>query len=330
MPAIFAAMRNGLLVVPEDGEAAVRHLDRDVECLAAHPGAPGRFFVGTFDEGLYRSTDGGDGLDRVGEDALESERVTAVAVDHADPDLVWAGTEPSEVYRSTDGGETWEPRPGIRDLPSEDDWYFPPRPDTHHVRWIEPDPADPNRLYVGVEAGALLRTDDAGETWRDRPEGARRDNHSLATHPDAPGRVYSAAGDGYAESRDGGDSWQYPQDGLEHTYCWSVVPAPDDPDHVVLSSASGPRSAHSPPDATSYVYRRDAGDDAWQRSTDGLPGPDGMARPVLDVDRETGTYYALTNRGLYRSGDGGRSWDDCDVPWHDEFVSQTPRGLAVL
>ena len=327
MPTVYGAMRDGLLVV-RDGEATRRRLEYDLECLAAHPDAPGRCFLGTFDEGLYRSTDGGRRLERVGADALESDRVTAVAVDHDDPDVVWAGTEPSEVYRSTDGGDTWAARPGVRELPSAEEWYFPPRPDTHHVRWLEPDPVSEGRLYVGIEAGALVRTDDAGETWIDRPGGARRDNHSLATHPGAPGRVYAAAGDGYAESRDGGDTWSTPQAGLEHTYCWSVAVAPEDPDTVVLSSASGPRSAHSPPDATSYVYRRTG--DAWERCTEGLPGPDGMARAVLDVDRETGTFYALTNRGLYRSADDGRSWTDAGVGWEEAFVSQAPRGLAVL
>jgi hypothetical protein len=48
------------------------------------------------------------------------------------------------------------------------------------------------------------------------------------------------------------------------------------------------------------------------------------------VDSATGTVYALTNRGLYRSGDGGRSWNACDAPWDEAFVSQTPRGLAVV
>ena len=327
MTTVYAAMRNVLLVSPSEGELEERLGGHDLECLAVHPEAPERVVVGTFDSGLFYSNDGGETFRGVGESTLESESVTALAVDPNDPSLLWAGTEPSAVYRSTDGGESWALRPGIAELPSAGEWYFPPRPHTHHVRWIEPDPHDADRLYVGIEAGALVRTDDGGETWLDRPEGARLDNHSMATHPGAPGRVYAAAGDGYAESTDGGETWRYPQSGLEHRYCWSVAVAPADPDAVVLSSASGPRAAHSPPDATSYVYRRTS--DGWQRSMDGLPGPDGLARAVLEVDSE-GRFHALTNRGLFTSTDGGRTWRDSGLPWDESLLSRTPRGLAVV
>lgn len=328
MPTLYAAMENGLIVVPEDETAGLRHTEHEFECLASHPGDPHRLFVGTFDSGLLRSIDGGESLERVGEDVIESESVTAVAIDHDDPAIIWAGTEPSDIYRSTDAGTTWERRPGISSLPSEEEWYFPPRPDTHHVRTIEPDPFDEERLYVGIEAGALVRTDDGGETWQDRPDGARRDNHMLATHSGAPGRVYAVAGDGYAESDDGGDNWEYPQDGLGHTYCWSIAIAPDDPSQAVLSSASGASAAHSPPDATSYVYRRT--DEEWTQSMEGLPGPDGMARADLAVDGETGTFYALTNRGIFRSTDDGQSWESLGIEWDEAFHAQTSHGLAVV
>lgn len=354
MPTLYGAMRHGLISIPDAAttqtgdstrrDAIQRHTDETIECLATHPAAPDRFFVGTFDNGLHRSIDGGDTMERIDDNAFESERVTALAIYPADPDIVWTGTEPSAVYRSADGGESWTARPGIRDLPSADEWYFPPRPDTHHVRWIEPDPNRDGRLYVGIEAGALVRTDDGGKTWQDRPNGARRDNHHLATHRLAPDRVYAAAGDGYAESDDGGDSWQYPQKGLDHTYCWNVAIAPDDPDAMVLASASGAGAAHSPPDATSYIYRRTA--DGWEQSMDGLPGPDGMARAVLAVagdgrtargrhqetSNSAGVFYALTNHGVYQSSDGGRSWTALDTgfAWNDRFVSQTPRGLVVV
>jgi len=118
-------------------------------------------------------------------------------------------------------------------------WSFPPRPDTHHVRWIEPCPADPERWFVGVEAGALVVTPDGGETWVDRPEGSRRDNHALATHPDAPNLVYAAAGDGFAESGDRGDSWRVVDRGLDHGYVWGLAVDPGDPETALVSAASG-------------------------------------------------------------------------------------------
>ena len=335
MPTAYAAMEDALLVVEgtdEDWHATEHLAGRDLQCVAASPDVPERVFAGTFAAGLQRSTDGGESWERVGPDDMP-ERVTAIAVSPHDPEEVWAGTEPSRVYRSTDGGDTWIERPGLNDLPSADEWYFPPRPDTHHVRWIEPDPNDADRLYVGIEAGALVVSDDAGETWQERPPGSRRDNHAMATHPDAPGRVYAAAGDGYAESTDGGASWDHPQDGLGHRYCWSVRPDPVDPDLVMLSAASGPGSAHSTP-GESYVYRRSR-DGAWTPIGNGLPMGDGLPtgagvlRPVLATAGPR-TFYALHNRGLYRSPNAGASWTRLDVEWPDRFETQAPAGLTVV
>lgn len=327
MPSHYAALDDALLVVTgsgEDRQVSERLTDRDLQCLAA---GSERAFCGTFDDGLQRSTDGGDTWERVGGDVLH-DRVMAVTVSPHDPDVVWAGTEPSAVFVSTDGGDTWSERPGLTDLPSADEWYFPPRPDTHHVRWLTVAPDDPDRLYVGIEAGAFVVSPDGGETWTERPPGSRRDNHSLATHPDAPDRVYAAAGDGYAESDDRGASWAHPQSGLDHRYCWSVVPAPGDPDTVVLTAASGPGAAHSRP-AESYVYRRE-GDGAWERAMAGLPDPEGNLRAVLAPGDVPGELHLLSNHGLYRTTDGARTWTRLPVPWRDAYEAQRPRGLAVV
>jgi hypothetical protein len=96
---------------------------------------------------------------------------------------------------------------------------------------------------------------------------------------------------------------------------------------VLVSSASGARSAHSLP-AESYVYRRE-GDGAWEQAIEGLPGPDGLIRAVLEPGGP-GECFALANHGLFRSADFGGSWEALDVPWDEAFESQGGRGLVAV
>ncbi|MFB6137858.1 MAG: hypothetical protein ABEJ42_05895 [Halobacteriaceae archaeon] len=348
----YAAMRDGLLVCDRDGgdwTVAERFADHALECVAAHPDRPDRAFAGTFETGLHRTTDAGHTWERVGADAIDPgedpdtrERrgvpgggvsAMSLAVNPADPDEVWVGTEPSDLFHSTDGGDTWTRVDGFADLESLDDCAFPPRPYTHHVRWIEVDPADTARVYVGVEAGALLVTPDRGETWVERPPGSRRDNHTLATHPDAPGRVYSAAGDGYAESDDAGESWDHPEDGLAHGYVWGLAVDPGDPDRVLVSAAHGAGEAHRAASADAHLYRSVGGpeDRTWARLADcGLPTGEGVVRAALAGGRTAGEFFALTNRGLFRTGDGGDSFDRVGATWPDRYRDATGRGVAVV
>lgn len=317
MSTYYAGLSDRLLV--GDGEWTERLAGHTLECVAADPRAPDRAFVGTVDGGLQRTTDGGTRWERV----LDAgDRVTSVTVSPHDADVLWTGTEPSAVYRSTDGGETWTERAPLTDLDSASRWSFPPRPHTHHVRWIAVAPDDPDRLYVAVEAGAFVRSPDGGETWRDHPDSGRYDNHTLATHPAAPERVYTAAGDGYALSTDRGETWTHPQTGLDHRYVWSVAVHPDDPDTVVVSAARGARSAHST-SGESYVYRTTG--EGWELAMDGLPEPEGLARAVLSADGDG--FAALTNNGLFRS-QAGRQWTQVGS-WDDAY-DQLPHGLAVV
>jgi len=341
----YAALDDRLLVVRGDGDdwTAREHLvGRSLQSVAASAARPDRAFVGTVESGVQRTADGGATWERVAPDI--DDRVTAVAVSPHDPDTVWAGTEPSAVYRSRDAGDSWGPLPPLTDLPSESEWSFPPRPHTHHVRWLEPDPHDPERLSVAIEAGALVRIDDAlaaaaadgvdgAEFWQDRSAGARYDNHTLATHPDAEGRVYAAAGDGYAQSEDGGDTWTTPQDGLGHGYVWGIAVPRAEPDTVVVSAASGARSAHSVSAAEAYVYRTtNASQDdptEWGLAMDGLPDPEGTVRSVFAAAGGS-VLFALNNRGLYRSADAGASWERVPLAWPDAYEDQTPHGLAAV
>lgn len=338
MTKIYAAMDQELLMVSgEDGRwNADRKLDgTSPQCVAVDPLQPERVYCGTANRGLWRSADAGASWESAGE-GIVHDMVMAVAVSSVERagefGVVYAGTEPTALYRSE--GESWEELSAMLELPSRREWSYPPRPETSHARWILPDPNTPGRLFVAIEAGALVRSPDSGETWHDRTPDGPRDAHTLATHKDAPDRLYSAAGDGffragmgYSESRDAGETWERISDGLNHHYLWGVAVHPSDPDTILISAATSPFEAHNPTRAESTIYRKQDGE-SWREVTDGLPEREGRVISILAAD-EAGVFYALTNLGLYRSSDSGLSWERLDINWPDHYRHQHQNALAV-
>jgi photosystem II stability/assembly factor-like uncharacterized protein len=337
MTTIYVALEEGLLVVRgENGhrDAGPRLEGTAPRCLAADPAHPERVWCGTVGAGVWRSDDAGASWRSAGE-ALSGLDVSALAVGPGE-DVVYAGIDPSAMWRSEDAGRRWERLAAMNRLPSAPTWSFPPRPDTSHVRWITLDPAAPDRLYVCIEAGALVHSSDGGQTWTDRVPDGPRDTHTLAAHPGAPGRLYSAAGDGiwrpghgYSESHDGGDTWTRPDEGIQHHYLFGLAVDPGDPDTVVISAADSPMTAHDPRVADSTIYRRH-GRERWRQVHEGLPEPEGTVRPLLAANvEERGVFYAASNRGVFRSADGGVSWEPVLAPLPGRSAGRSPDAIVV-
>lgn len=334
LDALIIATEPALLVTRHASRWTVEeHLQgKSPECVAVDPQHPSRVYCGTWGNGLWRSDDSGRTWEPVGPGVSPAD-ITAVAVSPAERvnglGVVYAGTEPSAVFRSGDGGETWSESPGLRALPSARTWSFPPRPDTHHVRWIEPDPAVAGRVFVAIEAGALVCTPDGGRTWSDRVPGGPYDTHTAATHRLAPGRVYSAAGDGYFESNDAGGNWTHRADGMQHHYLVGVAVDPADPDTVIVSAAAGPWVAYSPRNAEAYVYRKTARR-AFEPAMQGLPEARGTTASRFATHRDERAVYAANNHGLFRSPDAGRTWTALDIPWPQRALAHGVEALACL
>jgi hypothetical protein len=295
---VFVCTRDRLVRLSRDAVSwRAEPLLDGAQCVAADGD---RVIAGTQGSGAFLSADAGDTWEHV--DLPEAD-VMAVAIGAADGAL-YAGTEPSRLFVSGDGS-SWRELEALQDIPSRGRWSFPPRPWTHHVRCIAPDPHRSERLLVGIELGGVMLSEDGGATFSDHRPGAKLDAHSLAWHPRAEGVAYQAAGDGAARSRDGGRTWEAADAGRDLRYCWALAVDPEDPERWYVSAASGPYAAHSGGRARGRLYR-------WHGEWRALALPsDSMPYALVIAGGEL--LAGMTDGRILRSADHGESWDDIGV-----------------
>ncbi|HLR79255.1 MAG TPA: glycosyl hydrolase [Bacillota bacterium] len=352
MKTFFLGMEDELFIVKEteDGYRSTNHLEgTQPTSLAVDPHNKKRMYCATYGQGLWKSEDGGEHWRAIGKansyyepmlgNGIRSAHVTSVAVHPTKKSkgncIVYAGTEPSALYYSEDNGESWTEYKGIQTLPSKGNWQFPPRPHTHHVRWITPSYLHENHLGVSIEFGAFIRTEDHGETWEDRPFNSPLDIHTLLAHPQSPGRLYAACGDGlivdghsYAESIDEGRSWTFMSEGLEnHPYLYHMVLHPEDPDERFVSAAKHASHAHHS-SLYSTIYRK-ISDQPWEEVAEGLPCDGSYAHALAADPTESGVFYAMNNHGLYRFQANEDRWNKVEIDWKKKYINQHPSFLVV-
>src|SRR5919112_2424489 len=303
MVRLYAGTGDAVAVI-ENGTVELILEECGVQCLVVDPKDPNTVYAGTSDEGLFKSSDGGMSWERLS--GVTHPRVTSVAVSPVDGAL-YAGTEPSSLFVSRDGRASWQELEGLKNLPSAPTWSFPPRPWTSHVRSIALSFEDPDLIVAGIELGGVVRSKDGGESWQDQRPGAYADCHTLVAHTAAPNTVYEAAGGGFAESEDFGESWAAADTGLKHRYVWGLAADRDDPTLLYVSAAAGPGQAHGGGFSDAAIYRRRAV--AWWE-----PVAEGLAEfpYALAADPKTsGALYAGFGDGtILHSLDAGTSWNE--------------------
>jgi photosystem II stability/assembly factor-like uncharacterized protein len=226
--------------------------------------------------------------------------------------MVYAGTKPPHLFVTRDGGARWTEVLAFRRVRGRRFWFSPAeRPFTAYVQAIALAPSDAQTIVVGIEAGALLCSEDGGQTWSGHRRGALRDCHTLAFHSTDGAWVYEGGGTGagVAYSRDGGRRWTQPRAGLDRHYGWAIAADPAQPEIWYASLAPSARSAHSAPNAQACIVRK-TGSAPWERLGGGLPQPLAqMVYALLTDPAAPGHVYAgLSNGDVWQSADQGDTW----------------------
>jgi len=293
------------------GEWSVEFLlsDQDISCLAADPLNPNVLYAGTQGSGVLRSDDGGKTWQSIG---LAGQIVKALSVSRTQPGTVYAGTKPALLFVSRDGGASWTELASFRRIRSRWFWFSPAeKPFTAYVQAIALSPADPNTIVVGIEAGAVVRSSDGGQTWSGHRRGALRDCHSLTFHVAHGDWIYEGGGTGagVSVSRNAGTTWSQPKEGLDRHYGWAVAADPAHPEVWYASVAPSALKAHSEQNAQAAIVRS-VGGAPWQILTGGLPQSlNHMPYALLTDPTAPGHVYAgLSNGEVWHSADHGDTW----------------------
>jgi photosystem II stability/assembly factor-like uncharacterized protein len=240
-------------------------------------------YLGTYENGLYYTYNGGAGWNHV--DGLGSTFIRDIAIDTKNKCRLYAAIG-TKIFRSEDCSRTWKeimytdsgakavtalavdwfnPQivyAGLSDgtfMRSEDygnSWHrmakFPTR-----VRKVEIDPFDSRHIFVGLINHAIYKTEDKGKSWKDLSLGMKdfkgSDGYAdFMVSSKSRGLVVYASNYGLLRSLDGGITWK--------------------PIHILSS-----------------------------------PGEEPMYAVAIDQNNSNNLYYA-TDKALYKSIDAGDNW----------------------
>lgn len=85
------------------------------------------------------------------ENVLTEPRVTCLATDPMNSNIVYAGTRESGVWRSEDQGKTWKQH-GLQD---------------QQIKSLAVNPHDPETIYAGTKPALMFLSSDGGDTWQE-------------------------------------------------------------------------------------------------------------------------------------------------------------------
>jgi photosystem II stability/assembly factor-like uncharacterized protein len=278
----------------------------DIRCLAPDPLDSGVVYAGTQGGGVLRSEDRGRTWKPAG---MQGRVVKSLAVSPHEPGVIFAGTKPACIFVSRDGGATWSELEGFRRIPFRWWWFTPAEtPNQAYVQAIAMSPVDPKVIMAGIEFGAVVRSDDGGESWSAHIPGTMRDCHQLMFHRSDGDWVYQAGGTGCgaAFSRDGGRTWSKAGSGLVKHYGVACAADPAEPGTWYVSVAPGPAKAYGE-QAEAYLYRSEPG--GWKPiGWEGHPMRQMPLSLVTDPEEQGHLYAGLLNGDIWHSPDHGRAW----------------------
>lgn len=274
----------------------------ETSALAINPTDSQHIYIGTYNAGLYESTNGGTTQNLVS--GFGSDYITDLTFDTgtvaspATPPNLYVSTGSWGVFQGSSGGSTWSPiSQGSQGI--------------YNVQVNQMLMGADGILYLASGGSGVYKSPDQGVTWTEvgaslvGPTGGDVGANSLIEDPTANSTLYAGTADSVFKTIDGGSTWNRSVFGMPtNPTVYGLALDPQQPGIIYAGLAWG-----------EGVYKSVDGGATWSSADSGISlGPNwaggaGTSIYAVATDaQQSGVVYVGTDIGVYKTTDGGASW----------------------
>lgn len=271
---------------------------------------------------VHRSTDGGatwersEGLGLPEDSELKLASTWHLEPGHASqPGTLWLGGEPGVLFRSDDSGVTWAANEAVLGHSTRDRWSAGAGGMITHSIAVDPENAE--RLWIGISAAGVFRSEDGGASFEPANAGTEAcffpDDpfpevgqcvHKLLVHPARPDRLWQQNHCGVYRSDDAGTSWErLDENGLPSPFGFALALDAADPDVAYVIPEEGAENRVTS-DGRLGIYRTSDAGASWEANVAVDPAWAAVLREGMAYDAEGGVYAGTQSGFVYALKDG--------------------------
>lgn len=285
-------------------------LDVGLERLVVGQNSDEIFIAGR--PGLLHTDDGGAHWHDRNKGLIGSEVVDIVI---GNDGTVYAGTYSLGMFRSADRGQNWQ--------------FSSYNLENPYVMLIAKHPTEPRTIFLTTNGGVYVSRDGA-KTWQvAAPEyffgqpgilpGVAH-FHGIAFDPQNPKRIYvggggdqySPEGTGISISEDGGRTWTAANNGFMTDVHVSKIIVDQKNPAIVYATTQGATDFHTKTGGGQGIYKSTDYGRNWTKINHGLQTAE-INTIAIDPTNSSSLYAGTDDDGVYKSLDGGVSWQRLDI-----------------
>jgi len=260
--------------------------DANVTNIVLSPDDTNFIYLGTEEDGLYLSFNGGE---KWADTLTNKGRIDSLTFDPQNSATAYV-SKGSLIFKTKNRAENWE------------QIYLEANQQT--ITYLAVDPQNSNKIYAGLADGRLLRSLDQGKTWQILNDFKAKIKQILINKKDSKIIYVATSNKGFFKSTDQGANWEDTTKNVKFSgvrdFKFAVFDATKS-DALIIATKYG-------------LLKTIDGGKTWQEiKLLTLPGKVSILSLAINSTNANEIYYG-TKEALFKTNDGGKTWKTISLP----------------